>query len=156
MRICSLPCGLSLYRSPLKGVNGHTGVLGGPHKAWAKAAETVNFVGAALFFTHELSAYRYTTESLFNSGKNWCATDPKDDTFPHLRPITVEETTDEDTSLDVHTYSSNIQHVKTHERKFLESEDIGTQAPYRCIGCRVCNDCKNGDILEATSLKEEA
>ncbi len=156
MRICSLPCGLSLYRSPLKGVNGHTGVLGGPHKAWAKAAETVNFVGAVLFFTNELSAYRYTTETLLNSGKNWCAAEPEADNFPYLHPVSVEKTTQEDTSLDVQTYSSNIQHVKKHERKFLESQDIGTQAPYRCIGCRNCYDCKNGDILEATSLKEEA
>ena len=111
MRICSLPCGLSLYRSPLRGIDGHTGVLCGPHKAWAKAAETVNFVGAALFFTNELSAYRYTTETLLNSGRNWCA-DSLTDTFPYLRPITVEEKTEEDTSLDVHTYSSDIQHVK--------------------------------------------
>ena len=155
-RICSLPCGLSLYRSPLKGINGHTGVLGGPHKAWAKAAETANFVGAAIFFTNELSAYRYTTESLLNSGKNWCAAESKADTAPHLFPVTIEDTTDGDSSLDVHTYSSNIQHVKTFERKYFESEDIGTQAPYRCIACRGCHDCKNGDILEATSLREEA
>ena len=156
MRICSLPCGLSLYRSPLKGINGHTGVLGGPHKAWARAAETANFVGAAIFFTNELSAYRYTTETLLNSGRTWCAAEPKTGIASHLPSITTESSTDEETSLDVHTYSSNIQHVKSHERRYLESEDIGTQAPYRCICCRGCNDCKNGDILEATSLKEEA
>ncbi len=35
-------------------------------------------------------------------------------------------------------------------------KDLGTQAPYRCIGCHGCHDCKNGDILEAASLREEA
>ena len=149
-RICSLPCGLSLYRSPLKGIDGHTGVLGGPHKAWTRAREAVNFVGAAIFFTNELSAYRYSTETLLNSGKNWCAAVSKPDN------IISSENTDEEEPLDVHTYSSNVQHIKTFERRYFETEDIGTQAPYRCICCRGCNDCKKGDILEATSLKEEA
>ena len=155
-RVCSLPCGLSLYRSPLKGINGHTGVLGGPHKAWAQASEAVNFVGAAIFFTNELSTYRSTTETLWNSGKNWCAAVETHNSVQSLFPAPACATADKDKLLDTHTYNMDTQHVKAVERKYVETEDIGTQAPYRCIGCRNCPDCKNGDILEATSLKEEA
>ena len=154
--ICSLPCGLSLYRSPLKGIDGHTGVLGGPHKAWARASETVNFVGAAIFFSNELSAYRSTTETLFNSGRSWCADVKSPYTLYSHHQTNLVETADSDSLQDVHAYNMDTQHIKKIERKFFETEDIGTQAPYRCINCRGCNDCKNGDILEATSLKEEA
>ena len=155
MRICSLPCGLSLYRSPVKGINGHTGVLGGPHKAWARAAEAVNFVGAAIFFTNELSAYRSSTESLFNSGKNWCAEIKQKHNVNLIQPINMDDEA-KDVTIDASSYTLDTQHVKRQERKYFETEDIGTQAPYRCMGCRVCGDCKKGDILEATSLKEEA
>ena len=107
--ICTLPCGLSLYRSPIKGINGHTGVLGGPHKAWARASETINFVGAAIFFTNELSTYHYNTEALSGSGRNWYVEASKPDTFQHdnLSPSVDRE------SKKVNANSIDVLHAKT-------------------------------------------
>lgn len=107
--ICTLPCGLSLYRSPIKGINGHTGVLGGPHKAWARASETINVVGAAMFFTNELSTYHYNTETLLGSGRNLYAEVSKPDTFLHDH---LSQSVDRETK-KVNANSINILHAKT-------------------------------------------
>jgi hypothetical protein len=52
-------------------------------------------------------------------------------------------------------YDKSILFAKTVERKYLEIEDLGTEAPYRCISCRGCADCKKGDKLELVSFKDE-
>ncbi len=33
---------------------------------------------------------------------------------------------------------------------------MGTESPYRCVDCRNCSKCRNGEELEAISFKEEA
>jgi hypothetical protein len=33
---------------------------------------------------------------------------------------------------------------------------LGTESPYRCVDCRNCTKCRNGEELEAISFKEEA
>ena len=45
---------------------------------------------------------------------------------------------------------------KVDEREFHHVEDIGSDSPYRCEGCRNCQKCKRGEELEEISFREEA
>ena len=40
--------------------------------------------------------------------------------------------------------------------KFMEGENAGSNIDYRCIRCRNCGDCRNGESIEKISLKAEA
>ena len=42
------------------------------------------------------------------------------------------------------------------ELKFWQVEDVGSELTYRCISCRNCSRCRDGDHQEAISLAEEA
>ena len=39
--------------------------------------------------------------------------------------------------------------------KVLRGEHVGSEVPYRCIRCRNCSQCRQGETLEPASLKEE-
>ena len=39
--------------------------------------------------------------------------------------------------------------------RFIEAENAGSKIDYRCVKCRSCSDCRNGELIEKTSLKEE-
>ena len=43
----------------------------------------------------------------------------------------------------------------TDDAKFWQVENLGTEVAYRCITCRNCMKCKDGDLTEAISLAEE-
>jgi hypothetical protein len=58
---------------------------------------------------------------------------------------------DEDTEHFTGVYSASRE-----EKNFWKVEDLGTESPYRCVDCRNCVKCRNGDELEAISFKEEA
>jgi hypothetical protein len=51
-----------------------------------------------------------------------------------------------------------VQYVSAvkEEKRLWKVEHLGTESPYRCISCRNCSKCRNGDTLEAISFKEEA
>ena len=42
------------------------------------------------------------------------------------------------------------------ELKFWQTEDVGSELSYRCISCRNCSRCRDGDHQEAMSLADEA
>ena len=52
-----LPSGLGIFKSQFKAPNNEILVLGGPHPAWSKCAETCSFVGPHSFFSAEFRAY---------------------------------------------------------------------------------------------------
>ena len=64
-------------------------------------------------------------------------------------PLLQEEASDECEHLhcDLHV-GSEIKH-------FDQLENIGSWAPYRCIRCRSCSDCRKAELLEKVSLVEE-
>ena len=41
-------------------------------------------------------------------------------------------------------------------RRWKELMDTGINIEYRCIRCRVCNDCRNADQTEKVSLRQDA
>ena len=38
---------------------------------------------------------------------------------------------------------------------FHNRENAGTEVDYRCINCRNCIDCKNGERIELISIQDE-
>ena len=160
-RLCSLPSGLSLYVSPIKAPDGHQGVLGGPHKAWAKAKETAHFMGANCFFTNELRALRYHSESIINSGRCWVAADSdtetdEDDTKENPNTTTILVSREPKVEiLNKKQIQDRSLRAKKIERQWKEFEDLGTTSLYRCINCRGCPACKQSLSLEEVSFVEE-
>ena len=56
--ICTLPCGLGIFKSRIKAPRGELTILGGPHRAWRTATDLISFLGATSFFTAEVKALR--------------------------------------------------------------------------------------------------
>ncbi len=52
--------------------------------------------------------------------------------------------------------ATGIYSAVREEKEFWRVENLGTESSYRCISCRNCSKCRNGDTLEAVSFKEEA
>ena len=51
--------------------------------------------------------------------------------------------------------SSDAYSVNKDETKLWQVENLGTEITYRCISCRNCSKCRDGDLNEAVSLAEE-
>ena len=51
--------------------------------------------------------------------------------------------------------SSDAYNVSKDETKLWQVENLGTEITYRCIACRNCCKCRDGDLNEAVSLAEE-
>ena len=55
-------------------------------------------------------------------------------------------------------YSSNYVNVDSYVKRetiFNMAEDAGSDISYRCIKCRSCSDCKDHDISQTSSIREE-
>ncbi len=158
--IAELPGGLRLYRSRLKGIDGHQAVLAGSHDSWAQATTAANILGPRVYFTSEVRALRAVGSTLdfqipqgttmaaiskFNDEK-WiqcvecgCWDDALTEVGPHEHP---------DAALCFQSISSEL-------RKFDDFESIGSEISYRCVSCRNCNGCRRSDELEEKSLQDE-
>ena len=141
--VLSLPGGLSLYSSPLKGADGHQGVLGGPHTAWQQAENATNHLGATAYFTQQFKAYYDQSNALYLSGRDWHCEELEADILASGKMA------------DSSTVMASMMHARHEEKRFMDVEDIGTEAMYRCPSHRNCSDCKRGDTLEKTSFREE-
>ena len=152
-----LPSGLEIRKSPLKGWNNHQAVLAGPHPVWKAVADTSSFMGPGAYLTAEFRAYRMECDSLWAMGpthgnsitlkppKNWTL-------FCDCGNIIENPLVDEDRA-----YVSAIYAVTAGRtvKEFKMLDELGSELGYRCIKCRSCNDCKDGDNLELKSLVEE-
>ena len=69
--------------------------------------------------------------------------------------MSTVQSADETDFLNTEEVQQTILHAKHEEKKYFDLESIGSEAMYRCPKCRVCCDCKKGESLEMTSLKEE-
>ena len=159
----SLPCGLAVYRSKLKCSDGNQAVLGGPHPAWRKAYEGSMHLGPTIFFTAEARAWYFqervlhdvmTLESFEKTEVDQSAIDENDIDEKILEDL-VEREDDHECLPRCQTLECCLTSIGTELKNFERTEEIGSEMSYRCLKCRSCHDCKNGDTLESISLKEE-
>ena len=157
--IYTLPSGLEIRKSLIKGYNGHQAVLAGPHPLWESVKTASNFMGPGAYLTSEFRAYRAQCDSLWNNfgpqhedsfhvriaPKEWSL-------FCDCGEIIDNPLVDEDRSVISAMYAVS---AGRQIKEFQLLDEIGSELGYKCIKCRSCNDCKNGEFLEAISLTEE-
>jgi hypothetical protein len=160
--VLDLPSGLSVYKARLKSASGCQAVLGGPHMAWFEAATKAQHMNPRAYLTSEARAWyieqkwvhlnqdklsslgKFTMEEADISGSALGGQQAADSGCLHCH--CTEEVGDQ-----TGYYSAAME-----ERQLWTVEELGTESPYRCVACRNCAQCKNGDTLEAISFKEEA
>ena len=163
-KVFSLNCGLEIYRTPIKTMSGHHGVLGGPHHSWAKANARADYLNPTTFLTAEMRAYRAQANALY---------------FMTLPDSAVAIATDDDEDSHEADWTCSGQHCEYHQdlgnRKvparwrtylttyptwedrmgFEHADKAATEVSYRCMRCRNCAECRKGEQVEAVSLQEE-
>jgi hypothetical protein len=161
--VYSLPSGLAVYKAKLKSASGCQAVLGGPHAVWSAAAEKAQHMNPRAYLTAEARAW-YVTESWveINQGKlsdlaKYITVDTDDESSGGL--IEVEQPASGCGHCHCQEEAGGATGVYTaaqEEKDFWAVENLGTEATYRCVSCRNCSKCRNSEILEAISFKEEA
>ena len=139
--VFSLPSGLAIYRARFNSHSSNQAVLGGPHAAWSAAASTAGHMNPRAYLSSEARA--------------WCVQESwvriNQEKFNHL-----EEEVDPDYCIYKLAIDCKEKSVKTAEREFWQTEGVGADSPYRCESCRCCQKCKNAEVLEEMSFREEA
>lgn len=175
--IYELPCGLGIYKTKLRHSRGYTALLGGPHRAWEDAANISTVMGVEIYLTAEMRAYRAMTLCLTEDVKcqtadwqtdemrhvdlpeksalclDWdgeISADSELPQCPHHDEHAEDECFHPSTNLDRTVYASILV-----DKLFLEADELGTEASYRCVQCRNCAKCRQSEIVERVSLKEE-
>lgn len=162
----SLPGGLGLYKAKFRSARGCQGILGGPHQAWKNAKDASHHIGPRLYFTLEARSYlvhsswvrinqdkfnpEYYNHSMLPEHEDECIAVCQ---YQHCSKHSRDSGWTVPTSWEVddHQYS-----IRDETRRFTEVNDIGSDIEYRCIACRNCSKCRQGELLEKVSLKEEA
>jgi len=162
--ILTLPSGLQVYKALIKSASGRQAVLGGPHESWLRAVRKTQHMTPRAYFTSEAQAWYV--------GQNWVEINQG----KFSSSITEWEMVESDeecsaASLDTDQPDGGCNHCHCdeesveatgiysavrEEKEFWRVENLGTESSYRCISCRNCSKCRNGDTLEAVSFKEEA
>ena len=141
--VFSLPSGLAIYCAKFRSASGRQAGLGGPHTAWAEAATRAGHMNPRAYLTSEARA--------------WCVehTWVRLNQFGGCRGF-VEEVDSHSCPAAEESRMFTAAGVVKKERWFWQAEGVGADSPYRCIECRQCQKCRNGDELEAASFNEEA
>ena len=143
--VFSLPSGLSIFESKIRTQCGRRGVLGGPHSSWTHAKARIEYMSAYEFLAAELRAY-HAQASVLDIG--WTANRVDAAAKPWL---------DAAAHCGCRCHANEACYsLREQAKEFDEAERIGSELTYRCIKCRACADCKKGELLEETSLQEEA
>ena len=154
----SLPGGLEIRQALLKSWNGNQAVLAGPHHLWQHVADACSFMGPGAYLSSECKAYRVQCDTLWNNlgpiheeplklkpPAHWSL-------FCDCGELIENPLVDEDRAVVSAIYSVS---AGRQVKEFQLLDEIGSELGYRCIKCRRCNPCKDGENLEETSLKEE-
>ena len=161
-KVFSLNCGLEIYKTPIRTLSGHHGVLGGPHSSWVKANERADYMNPSAFLTAEMRAYRHQSNILYFNAL------PSGPVMDKDEPPSLPEDWNcsghhcclhqdkENWSIPSHWILTNTSLTAWEDRLGFEgAEASATEASYRCLRCRNCSDCRKGEALEAISLQEE-
>jgi hypothetical protein len=161
--VYSLPSGLQVYRAVFRSASNNQAVLGGPHAAWSRMVEMTQHMNPRAYLSAEVRAW-YMGEKWveINQGRlsnlsKFALGDPVEEHVGHGSKGPGQNSgcthclCDEDS-----VEYTGIYTTTKDEKRLWQVEDLGTESPYRCVDCRNCVRCRNGDEIEAISLKEEA
>jgi hypothetical protein len=164
----SLPSGLSVYKAKLLSASGCQAVLAGPHEVWKKVYDQTQLMNPKVYLTCEARAWYVEQKWVeINTGKlSSFARFEIEEREENCRQVVLESEkvgfgSDESRCDHCHCQeetgdATGIYSAAREEKEFWRVEELGTESPYRCISCRNCSKCRNGENLEAVSFKEEA
>ena len=140
-----LPTGLAIYESMFLGIDGTRGCIGGPSKMFEMCE-------AEFLQTHTATDFRVFLQqqlSLFRTGYNICLDYDSALLTNSLQPHQVSFVDEYD------IVDSSVVLWSAKKKDGFDADEAGSKIEYRCRGCRVCNDCRNGEFTEKISFKEE-
>lgn len=140
-KIFSLPSGLTIYESLFQGYNGSRGIVGGPHQVFTEI-QRQNSSHATTYLNQQYKLWQMGYQI-----------NPDN----HLLGIKLNDDFDfyEDIKGNLEKASTASYAIARKQRKFYEVESAGSEILYRCLDCRKCTKCKNGEHIESLSIKEE-
>ena len=136
--IFRLPNGLTIYESQFVNSDGSRGLVGGPHRIFTEIHKNLN--GSHL----SMSAYITNVVKTYKSG------------FKASLEVPFLGFKESDKNMDL-SYSGVFPNKRSPKAliKFEEAESAGTEISFRCVRCRGCADCKNGEKIECIRIQEE-
>ena len=140
-QIFQLPSGLTIYKSCFRNIDGSDGVIGGPHQVFTNIENQHHI--AQGFINNQFNLYKFGYQ--VNLDVPLLAF--KDKSYDINHDIEKINITDQPNHVTVHS----IRKLK----QFNKIEHAGSEIKYRCVKCRSCLECKNHDINETLSIKEE-
>ena len=157
-----LPTGLATYESIFIGVDGTRGCIGGPHELFTQCEK--QFLETNLMNNvTDFRVYLNQQLSLFRTGYKVCLDADAlnvDNSFISHQIGVVNEKCDNLHQINVvnedfDTPCICVLLATKLKQLFCDADGAGTLIDYRCVKCKGCSDCKNGERRESISLKEE-
>ena len=129
-QIFRLPNGLTIYESQFVNSDGSRGLVGGPHRVFTEIHRNLkeNHLSMSAYLTDVVKMYKrgfqVSNEASFLGFKESEVNKDVSDSwvFVNKRPLKVW-------------------------KRFEQVESAGTEISYRCVRCRGCADCKNGERM---------
>ncbi len=154
----SLPGGLEIRQGLLKAWNGNQAVLAGPHPLWEHVSNASSFMGPGAYLTSEFKAYRVQCDTLWNNPVPTFESNlkiqapPTWTLFCDCGELIDNPLVDDDRAVVSAIYAASAGKLI---KEFQLLDEIGTELGYRCVKCRQCTPCKDGETIEQRSLKED-
>ena len=143
-KIFQLPSGLTIYKSWFFNTDGSRGVIGGPHKVFTEI-ESRYHANSTTFLSEQYQLFK--TGYQVNPDASLLHIKMSKDYFNNLMENNDDENRNE-------AESKNVLLMKS-QKMFEEVEYAGSEISYRCEKCRSCKVCKEHDLTEIMSIKEE-
>ena len=126
--VFSLSNGLTVFKSVFPGVEGNTGVVGGPHPVFTEIDSERKKNCQYVYIASQAQNLMFCENSKLSN--------------PPCLDIVNEHST---------YHSSYPEELKYFEK----AENAASEITYICTNCRKCQKCKQGEHIQYTSIKEE-
>ena len=150
--------GLTIYKSKFIGLGGGRGIVGGPHELFDMMEKEFYQQGSHLstFLSNQIRMY--TSGYLVNPDVGMLGyKDPESleslDVYENQPTVNLPSL--HDPSSSTFGNGSSFPSVVKQFQLFEAVENVGSEISFRCIDCRDCPKCKEGEHTESISLKEE-
>ena len=146
--VFSLPSGLTVYESPFVNASGGRGVIGGPHEVITEVDKLKK--GNCQFSNYFLSEQLQLYEMGYKVNPDSKLLGIKVNKDYSCNALLESDIDEEDDISNSSCYS-----LVRKQKNFEAAENAASDISYRCIDCRDCSKCKNGERIESLSLREE-
>ena len=148
-KIFQLPSGLTIYKSWFLNADGSRGVAGGPHEVFTKIES--KYMNSTTFFSEQYQLFK--TGYQVNPDASLLHIMMNKDYFNNLMVNNDDDNNNKHPEMK--EMESNNTLLVRSQKMFDEVENAGSEMTYRCNKCRSCKICKDHDLTEVMSIKEQ-